>query len=109
MKGHTVAHSGQYQCQQCKRMFKTLGTLDDHIKNYHNTPKPTQYKCEQCDSTFDAQHKLRQYSLKKHILPPQGNQLRLNSIIHSSFNKVKLKERTDEVLGIIPEKSISKI
>ena len=35
MKGHTVAHSGQYQCQQCKRMFKTLGTLDDHIKNYH--------------------------------------------------------------------------
>ena len=36
--------------------------------------------------------------MKKHILPPQGNQLRLNSIIHSSFNKVKLKERTDEVL-----------
>ena len=75
MKGHNVAHTGQYQCLRgCKLAFKTLSLLDEHIKLQHSEAKAIEYSCDKCDSKFIAQYQLRQHITKKHA----NSQTRIN-------------------------------
>ena len=74
IKGHKlVKHTrGQYQCQRgggCKATYKTVGELDEHLKNMHNQDKSKEvpiFKCESCDQTFNEKFKFRVHIQRQH-------------------------------------------
>ena len=69
LKGHMLAHSGQYQCQQgCKDYFKTWAELDEHHNVTHGKQQQQleTFDCDKCDSTFKEAHQLRTHKEKKH-------------------------------------------
>ena len=78
MRGHSIAHTGQYNCQQCRAVFKTLGALDEHIRVVHKAEKHVEYKCEQCDAICSAQFHLRQHISKKHSPGPNESQTKFD-------------------------------
>ena len=67
LRGHKIAHTGQYQCQQgCKAVFKTFGAMDEHIKSEHTQTNAVSYDCEQCGVQFSAIFHLRKHVSNKH-------------------------------------------
>ena len=97
LKGHNIAHhKGQYQCLRgCKIAFKTVGSLDEHLKIKHSTaPRFTGYTCIQCDITFNEQFQLRQHMVKKHSSRSEPKQINceycgieVSSISHMNDHK----------------------
>ena len=69
MKGHMLAHTGQYQCQQgCKKWFKTTKLLDEHHKFVHIDVPEVQFQCDECEQAF-----ANKQFLNKHLRSKHGN------------------------------------
>ena len=77
LKGHSVAHTGQYQCLRgCRKItFKTLYELDMHIKTIHeyNTIPENEYDCELCGKVFNTQSNLRKHITRNHETTTKHN------------------------------------
>ena len=76
MRGHALAHEGQYMCQRgCNERFVTLSALDEHHTNHHVTitRKDVSFKCDICKSTFKSvqqlSHHIKSYHSKKNTSP----------------------------------------
>ena len=72
LNGHAIAHTGQYQCQQCKSAYKSWKNLDDHIKKDHGNSKQSEsFNCEECGLIFNAAFHLRKHMEKNHTKLPK--------------------------------------
>ena len=68
LRGHMLAHTGQYQCQHgCKEWFKTTKTLDEHHTKEHITVnRTTEFECEDCEQRFSSKFHLRKHIQNEH-------------------------------------------
>ena len=104
LKGHMLAHSGQYMCQQgCKEYLKTWSELDRHHELKHGEREKVEtFKCDSCESMFKEAHQLRIHKEKKHSILSQFDcgtcQSSFQNVhhlrIHEEKNHIKLNQPT---------------
>ncbi len=78
--GEPGERSAEFVCRFCKKRFKKLGYLNEHMKNHLNM---REYQCPQCDKAFNTKN-----ILKMHMLVHESVGQHVCEICHKSFKRL---------------------
>ncbi|KAG7166158.1 zinc finger protein 721-like [Homarus americanus] len=68
----------RYCCHHCRKLFKTIGARNDHVRNLHKGLRP--HRCDQCDKQF-----YRKFNLAVHKRKHSSDRPHECKICHKRF------------------------